>query len=390
MPAFPSVSPSVAAAPASVYSTLVGRAAASGHAVVPMHIGDTWLEAPEGCRMEDLHVAHVDGLHRYAPVQGLPALLDAIAARVERAQGVRTPPTDVLVTAGGTGGFGAVLGAVCSPGDEVLVCAPYWPLITGIVRGAHATPVVVPVLGLEADAAAFVAALDAACGARTVALYLNSPNNPSGAVYSPEVLQGVVELARRRGLWLLADECYEAHVYAGQHTPLRSLAPERTFSVHSFSKAFGMAGNRCGYVVSPRDLTEHLRKVSLHTFYATPTSAQHAALRALAGPGDAFAAQARVQYAALAEEVARALGVGVPASGTFVFVDVAEPLRRLGLTLVQLLERLADLGVLVAPGPSCGPFPTHVRVCFTACPPEQTRRGVRLIARVLDGGEGTP
>ena len=110
-----------------------------------MHIGDTWLEAPEGCRMEDLRVAEIAGLHRYAPVQGLPALLSAVARRVERAQGVETRPNDVLVTAGATGGFGAVLGAVCAPGDEVVVCAPYWPLITGIVRGAHAVPVVVSV-----------------------------------------------------------------------------------------------------------------------------------------------------------------------------------------------------------------------------------------------------
>jgi len=352
-----------------------------------MHIGDTWLEAPEGCRMEDLRVAEVDGLHRYAPVQGLPALLDAIAARVERAQGVETRPNDVLVTAGATGGFGAVLGAVCAPDDEVVVCAPYWPLITGIVRGAHAVPVVVSVLGLHNDAAAFVAALDAACSARTVAVYINSPNNPTGDVYAAEVMRGVVDLARRRGLWLLSDECYEAHVYAGAHTPLRTLAPERTFSVHSFSKAFGMAGNRCGFVVSPKDLTEHLRKVSLHTFYATPTSAQHAALRALNGAGDAFSARARVEYSALARDAAAALGVDAPASGTFLFVDVAAHLARLRLTLAQLLERLADEGVLVAPGPSCGPFPTHLRLCFTACPPEQTRRGLAICARILAGAE---
>ena len=119
MPSFPSVSSTVATAPVSVYSTLADRAAASGREVVSMHIGDTWLEAPEGCRMEDLRVAEIAGLHRYAPVQGLPALLSAVARRVERAQGVETRPNDVLVTAGATGGFGAVLGAVCAPGDEV-------------------------------------------------------------------------------------------------------------------------------------------------------------------------------------------------------------------------------------------------------------------------------
>jgi len=387
MPGFPHVSSPVAAAPVSVYSLLAHRAAASGHPVVAMHIGDTWLEAPTGCRMRDLDEAQLPGLHRYAPVQGLPALTAAIAERTARLHGVPTSAADVLVTAGATGGFGAVLGAITDPGDDVLVCAPYWPLITGIVRGTHARAVVVPVLGLEAAPEALTAALEAQCGPRTVALYLNSPNNPSGAVFTREALEAVAALARRRGLWLLADECYEAHVYAGEHVPLRALAPDRTYSVHSFSKAYGMAGNRCGYVVSPAGLTDQLRKVSLHTFYATPTSAQHAALRALAGPGDTFAAEARSLYAQLAAETAETFGVPTPAAGTFVFVDLAADLARLGLSLVGLLERLADLGVLVAPGPSCGPYPTHVRVCFTACPPEVTRRGLEICRRVLAGEE---
>jgi len=377
MPRHPEIAPAVAAAPASPFSKLARRAADSGCPVHPLHIGDTWHDAPAGCRMEDLRGAAIDGLHRYAPVEGLPPLLSALAARLTVRHGISTAPADVLVTAGATGGLGAVLGALTVPGDEVIVPAPYWPLIIGIIRGAHAVPVVVDALA-PADP---VSRIEAALTDRTVALYVNTPNNPTGAVWGEATLDALVALARRRDLWLVADECYEDYAYAAPHVPLRARAPERVVSVHSFSKAFGMAGNRCGYVVGPSGLAPELRKISLHTFYSTPTAAQYAAVRALAGPGDAFVAARRAEYSAVGDEVARLLGVPSPEAGTFLFVDLGP--RLFGLPLWPFLERCADAGLLLAPGPSFGPYSTHVRLCFTAQPPEATLAAVTRLGELL-------
>jgi aspartate/methionine/tyrosine aminotransferase len=375
MPRLPAAA--IASAPASPFSRLARRATASGRRVHPLHIGDTWHDAPAGCRMEDLRGTDIDGLHRYSPVEGLPALVATLAGRLGARHGVPTTADDVLVTAGATGGLGAVLGAVTSPGDEVVVPAPYWPLVVGIIRGAHAVPAVVDALP-PADP---VERLASAVTPRTVALYVNTPNNPTGEVWGEDTLRAVAALARRHDLWLIADECYEDYAYATPHVPLRALAPERVFSVHSFSKAFGMAGNRCGYVVSPPGLTAELRKVSLHTFYAAPTAAQHAALRALGGPGDAFVTARRPEYAATGAAVAASLGVAPPAAGTFVFVDLGPFLR--GATVWSLLERCADAGLLLAPGPSFGPYPTHARLCFTAEPPEAISEATELLADLL-------
>ncbi|RMG46134.1 MAG: pyridoxal phosphate-dependent aminotransferase [Acidobacteria bacterium] len=383
MPRHPELVPSLAAIGGSVFSSLAHRLAAHEGEVYPLHVGDTWLEPAEGCRMEDLSVAEHPGMHRYAPPQGLPALLERIAARAERRMGVPTSPEDVLVAAGATGALGAVCGAVVAPGEQVLLAAPYWPLIPGIVRCFHGEPVPVPLIGAAGSPEEAVARLEAARTERTAALYVNSPNNPTGKVLPPAWLEAIAAWARAKGLWLIADEVYEDYVYQGEHRYVRSLAPERTFSAHSFSKAYGMAGNRCGYVIGPREAMPELRKVSTHAFYATPTASQLAAVRALDGAGDAWVERVRPLYRELGRRAAEKLGVPPPEGSTFLFLDVRSALDERGL--LGFLERCADRGLFLAPGPSFGPYPTHVRVCFTSAEPERVERGLAVLAELLAG-----
>ncbi|HEX9798858.1 MAG TPA: pyridoxal phosphate-dependent aminotransferase [Thermoanaerobaculia bacterium] len=382
MPRAPEVASHLRAIPASAYSTLAARLDRFAGESYPLHVGDTWMEPPAGTRMEDLRVAEHPGMHRYASVHGLPALLDAIVER-ERAQtGLALERENVLVTAGATGGLGAVAGAILEPGDEVLVLAPYWPLIVGIVHSFHGTPVAVPVLAGEVDTAdGAVAACERRRSARTVALYLSTPNNPSGRLLPRAWVEALVEWAARHDLWVISDEAYEGFVYAGVHTRALPLEPERTFLAQTFSKRYGVAGNRCGYIVGPREVMVELRKVSTHTFYSTPTAAQLSAVRALAGPGDTWAAAARAQYAETGRRAAERLGVPAPAGSTFLFLDVAPSLDERGLA--GLLSACVDRGLLVAPGPSFGPYSTHVRLCYTAVEPERALRGVGVLAERL-------
>ena len=370
----------------SVFSGLADRLASHPGEIYPLHVGDTWLEPAEGCRMEDLKVRDHPGMHRYAPPQGLGQLLVAIAERMSTRTGVPTERENVLVVAGATGALGAVAGAILEPGDEVLLLAPYWPLISGIVRSFHGTPLAVPFIGEVGSEEEGIEALDRHLSPRTVAFYINTPNNPTGQVLPPAWVEALVDWALRRDLWILSDEVYEDYVYEGRHLYARTLAPERTFSVHSFSKAFGMAGNRCGYVVGPAEVMPELRKISTHTFYSTPTAAQIAAHRALQGPGDRWVEEVRPKYLALGRAAARKLGVPEPQGSTFLFLDVAECLDDRGL--LGFLEDCADRGLFVAPGPSFGPYPNHVRVCFTAAPPEVIERGVAVLAELMGKPSG--
>jgi N-succinyldiaminopimelate aminotransferase len=381
VPRHPHFSPAAGDIAGAVYSALAHRLETFRGEVYPLHVGDTWMEPPAGCRMEDLRVDEYPGMHRYAPPQGLPALLDAVAARVSERSGVPTGRENLLVAAGATGALGAAAGALLAPGDEVLLLAPHWPLITGIVQSFHGVPVDVPFFGAADSPETAVAAVRARRTGRTVALYLNTPSNPTGRIIPRPWIEALVAWAQSEDLWILADEVYEDYLYEGEHTCCRPLAPERTLAVHSFSKAYGMAGNRCGYVAGPAAAIRELRKIGMHSFYSTPTASQIAALRVLAGPGEPWIAAARDSYRAAGERAAARLGVAPPQGSTFLFLDVAGRLDERGLQgfLADCVER----GLFVAPGPSFGPYPTHVRLCFTAAPPDVVERGVEALASLL-------
>ncbi|HYN20262.1 MAG TPA: pyridoxal phosphate-dependent aminotransferase [Thermoanaerobaculia bacterium] len=381
MPRHPDFSPSVQDIAGNVYSALAHRLATYQGEVYPLHVGDTWMEPAEGCRMEDIRVADHPGMHRYAAPQGMPALLDAIAERVQDRMGVPTVRENVLVATGATGGLGAVAGAILAPGDEVLQLAPHWPLITGIVRSFHGVPVDVPFFGAVDSPETAVEAVRARKTSRTVALYLNTPCNPTGRTIPRLWIEALVAWALSEDLWIIADEVYEDYVYEGEHTYARPLAPEHTFSTHSFSKAYGMAGNRCGYIVAPAGAVDELRKIGMHSFYSTPTASQIAALKVMGEPGKKWIEHARRLYKEVGDRAAARLGLDPPQGSTFLFLDVAEHLDGRGLT--GFLEDCVERGLFAAPGQSFGPYPTHLRVCFTAAPPDVVDRGVEVLASLL-------
>lgn len=381
MPGHPDFASIVAGVKGSVYSKLAHRLAAHDGEIYPLHVGDTWRSPPAGCRLSDFNEDTHPGMHRYAPPQGHPALLDAIVEWTGQSQGLAVERDEVLVTAGATAGLCAVVGAIVDPGDEVIILAPFWPLIAGMVRTFRGTPVPAPFFDVAHDIDSALSAVEAARTDRTVAVYLNTPSNPTGKLIPGEQLEAIVAWARKHDLWILADEVYELYAWGGDHVHTRPLAPERTFSAHSFSKAFGMAGNRCGYVLGPAGAIQAAGKVSLHSFYSTPTASQLAASLALGGPGQAWARESAYSYRDVGEAAAKRLGVPPPQGCTFLFFDVADALDDRGLS--GLLSDLVDKGLLVAPGSSFGPYPTHIRVCFTAAIPDVVARGVEILAQRL-------
>ena len=371
----PLVSATVAGIPVSPFTRLAHRLGQLSGEIYPLHIGDTYLEPAPGCRMEDLRQADHPGLNLYAPPHGHPALLEALETKL----GVHRDR--LLVTGGCTGGLSSTAGALLDPGDEVLVLSPHWPLITGIVREAGGLPVEVD---FYVDVPADVwASLAAACTDRTVAIYVNSPNNPTGRVLSRETLQAIVDFARSRELWIWADETYDELVFDGAHTSLGSLAPERCFVAGSLSKVYGMAGNRVGWLLGPPDgrVMQDVRKVLTHRLYSVPTAGQIAAARVLRTGGDWLTA-ARRAYREAGEAAAAALDLPMPAGGTFLFVDVSSALDDGGLE--AFLHRCLDHNLILTPGTACGAlYDHHVRLCFTAARPAVVDRGVQRFKMLL-------
>jgi N-succinyldiaminopimelate aminotransferase len=194
-------------------------------------------------------------------------------------------------------------------------------------------------------------------------------------------LAALAELARREDLWLISDEVYEDYVYRGAHVSPARFAPERTLSVFSFSKAYGMAGNRTGYLVGPTRAVGACVKVATHTFYSAPTPGQVAALRALRDGGP-WVARARESYREVGTATARALGLPPPEGSTFLFVDAGPHLDERGIA--GFLEDCLHDGVALAPGASSGAtYESHVRLCYTAAPPDAVTRAVAKLSRRL-------
>ena len=379
MPRSPERSPAVDAIPGAIFSPLAERIRSHEGPLFPLHVGDTWMEPFEGGRMEDLRTAEHAGMHRYVDTHGIPGLLDALVEKLRTRNGLACERRNLLATGGATGALAAALGVVASPGEEVLILAPFWPLIRGIVQSFRAEPVEVPFYDRVGSAAEAVACVRERLSPRTVALYVSTPSNPTGRVLPAEWLEALAAFARREGLWILSDEVYEDYVYRGEHVSIGRFAPERTFSVFSFSKAYGMAGNRVGYLAGPADAVEAARKIGTHTIYHPPTAGQLAAVAALR-EGQAWIDAARSAYRAAGESAASALGAASPDAGSFLFLDVARHLDGRGLW--GFLEACLDDGVLLAPGPSCGrDYATWVRLCFTSVPPEQLEEATRRLTK---------
>ncbi|NEZ04707.1 pyridoxal phosphate-dependent aminotransferase [Wenzhouxiangella sp. XN201] len=380
MPRFPEIAESVQGVKGSVYSGLKKKPA-SGRPPVPLHVGDTWMEPADGCRMQDLTIDDHPGMHRYSPVPGYPQLRDRIAEVHGERTGIATERSQVLVTGGATAGLAAVVGALVSPGEEVLLIAPYWPLIAGSVRAFGATPVDVPMMTEVEAAEEAVARLEQHRSDKTVAVYWNTPHNPTGRLLPRDWLEAMSKWARKHNLWIFSDDVYEDYVYKGEHVYTRSLSPDNTISVHSFSKAYGMAGNRCGYLTGPNEAIDAVKRIMTNINYSACSASQLAALKALDGAADDWVANAREKYAELGRHAAMALKLPEPKGSTFLFPDVSHALDDRGLD--GFLGDLAEAGVLVAPGPSFGPYPEHIRLCFTAAPPAEIRRGVKILASKL-------
>lgn len=381
MPRPPEVAPAVAAMPGAVYSPLGERLQSHVGPIHPLHVGDTWREPFEGGRMEDLAQAADPEMNRYSATRGLPELVDTIVEKAIARNELPCERNGVVVTGGATAGLSCVVGALTEPGDEVLILAPFWPLIRGIVQGWRARAVEVPFHDRVASAGEAVAAVAARATGRTVALYVSTPSNPAGRVVPAEWLEALAGFARREGLWLLSDEVYEDLVYRGEHVSLGRFAPERTVTAFSFSKSYGMAGYRVGYVIGPPAVMAEVHKLHVHSTYSAPTPSQLAALRALRD-GDAWLAETRRLYQRAGDDAAAVLGVAPPEGSTFLFLDVADRLDERGM--LGLLEDVFEDGVVLAPGAAAGSdYAGWVRLCYTAAPPEQVAHAVRVLAKRL-------
>ena len=250
----------------------------------------------------------------YSAIVGFPALREAIAARVAR-RSLRPCGTDnVAVVPGAQGGLFCAVQCLAGPGDEIIVPEPIYATYEGVVGASGATLVTVPLrpeTGFHPDPDAIAAAVTP----RTRVMWINTPHNPTGAVFTGDEMAAIAALCRRHDLWLLSDEVYEDLAFARPHIGAWSLPDmaERTVVVSSLSKSHALPGFRLGWVVGPPALIRHLFNLLLSMTYGGPAFIQDGALAALTADLPEVAAL-REDYRRRAELMSRLLarGAGVP------------------------------------------------------------------------------
>lgn len=303
-----------------------------------------------------------NGETRYGPVAGDPALRERLSTAFE-GYGHR----NIIVTNGAKQGLFEVFQAVCEPGREVIVPTPCWVSFTEQIRLAGGVPVPVPTAHHQLDLEAIAGAVTR----RTAAILVNSPNNPTGAVYPHEDLHRVADICRQHGLWLISDEAYAFFVYGGkafvspfEFADIRA----RLVVVRSFSKTHALTGFRVGYVAAPEALIDRLSTLQGHLTGNVCTFAQQGALQALDTPDAVLAARLAAFEARceLAVEICGELFDLVAPEGAFyLFPGIGAHRDRFENDQALARHVLEAANVAVVPGRFLG-APNHIRISFAA------------------------
>ncbi len=354
----------------------------AGHDVIFLTVGDPDQAAPEA--VVDATIA---ALRRnrtgYSPIIGYPQVRAAVAARVQRRTGRPCSADNVVLTPGTQGGLFCALNCLAGPGDEVILPEPIYGPYAGVIGASGARMVNVP-LPAEKDFHPDLDSFARAVTQQTRVIWINSPHNPTGAVFTAEEIAGIADLCRQRDLWLVSDEVYEDLAFARPHVSAWSLPDmaERTIVVSSLSKSHAMAGFRFGWVIGPPTLARHLFDFLLCMYFGGPGFIQDGAMAALGGELPEVAAlretyrRRAILLSGILADAPNCRAIP-PEGGMFVLLDVrgtglgAEDFAR------ELLQR-EDVALLPCDG--FGPSAVgHLRIALTAPEARLEDAGRRIV-----------
>lgn len=358
------------------------RMITDGIPVIELTIGEHDIKT-DAAILTAMHASALGGHTGYATVPGIASLRESVAARIAQRTAVPTTADNILITPGGQAALFAAHMAVCDEGDTALYIDPYYATYPGTIRSVGASPKAVPTLADNAFQPQRDA-LEAAAAVGAKSLLVNTPNNPTGVVYSPETISTIADVCLAHDLWLISDEVYDTQVWDGTHISPRSIAgmQDRTLVVGSMSKSHAMTGSRVGWICGPQDVIAHLVNLATHTTYGVPGYIQDAAVFALA-QGDAVEASVAAPFRRrreLSMQVLAGQNVvrAIPAQGAmYLMLDI----RATGMDGTGFANALLDAEhIAVMPGESFGQAAAgHVRVAMTVADDQYLQALSRLI-----------
>jgi len=370
------------------------KAQAAGAKVYRLESGDPNFSVPPHV-LEAIGKAGAAGKTHYIPNSGIPELRKALAEKAVRKNGlVGTTEEDIFLTNGAMHALYVAFGALLSPGDEVILPDPMWTEVAENIRLAGGVTVGVP-LRADHDFEYDTAEIEAAITPRTTAIFLNTPQNPTGAVLSEQTLREIADIAKRHDLWLISDEAYEDVIYEPhKHYSIGSFVPEyaeKVISIFSFSKSYAMSGLRTGYIVAKSPLLhDRIPKLLRCTINGVNSLAQWAALAAVTGDQSQLA-QMRAEYLVRRDALIAALstveGVRpfVPRGAFYVWAELDPAIyKRLGVAdAAELSDKLAAIGIGSAPGVAFGQTCDDAIRFAYSCATPMVKEGAEAVRRAL-------
>ena len=328
-----------------------------------------------------------EGKTYYTQTQGILSLREKLVTKLARVNGINLTTDQIATTPGGVGGIAGVFAAVLEEGDEVLLPDPGWSnyrMMLGWTGGRGLYYPCRPADGFQPD----LDALSRLITPRTKLLLVNSPNNPTGAVYPLETTTKLIEIAQRHNLWLLSDECYDEIVLDGTWTSLAKIAPDdaRIASIFTFSKSYAMTGWRIGYVAGSVELVDTVTKILESNSSCVSTISQVAAEAALDGPQDCVTEMVTA-YRRRRDLVVDLLReaemlISEPQGAFYCMADISRahlPAREFAFRFLR------EKGVSIAPGTAFGDVAKDAVRISLASSDEHLREGVGRLAEFVQG-----
>jgi len=362
--------------------------------VVGFGAGEPDFNTPENI-CEAAIQAIKDGFTKYTPAEGTLELRKAVCDKFLNFNKISYEPSQIVVSNGGKHSLTNIFEAILNPGDEVIIPAPYWLSYPEIVRLADGVPVIIH--GEKANNYKVTAAqIEAACTEKTKAFILNSPNNPTGMLYSREELEAIADLAVRKDFYVVSDEMYEHLIYEGEAISIASFNEEiykRTITCSGVAKSYSMTGWRIGFTGSSKEIAKLMASLQSHQTSNPNSIAQKAAYEALVGPQDSVSKmreefRRRRDYMYERISAMKLISTIKPQGAFYMFVDVSKLLKAkykgeiigdVGNLARILIE---DFNVAVIPCQDFG-SPDHIRLSY-AISMEQIKKGLDSIENLIE------
>jgi len=390
MPRFPEYAERTNSISGSVFEKFRPKMQQMGSILVKLHIGDSYLPPPYALPIDADFRQRSDGFNRYCNTFGIPELREVLSEKLKDDNQMTVNSEQIMMTCGATNALSVSVQTLVDPGEDVLVLTPFWPFFSGMVKAAGGNVVEVPLyLRLyqqpEFDIHDY---LNSFLTSRTVAIYINTPNNPSGKVLNQSQLEQVAGFARENNLWIISDEAYDGMTYDNHRHISIGILPgmfDQTLSIFTFSKVYMFSGLRLGYIVTNESAIKNLNKIMVHQVYSPATISQQMMIEPVK-TRDHWRGEFVKHCQELRDMFIANLKISpqIPEGSYYFFFPIKEYAKTRDYW--QIINDCFEGGVSVAPGNDFGSdYSDYIRICFTGEPPNRLEMAIDRLNKIFTG-----